>query len=477
MRKTNHTFLAILLLLTISAASVFGQSVIANAENAARSNYLVGDYEKAASYLPFIVQYYAIPGMPAETEEFVFQVAQARYRQLNNQKDWESMLQFGQRISEAPQRTRAVAETAVSTAQKELAALAAEEKSAAEQQAQLEREAQILQQQEERRRQDLLEIEQRQQALLEESRLQGDKTHQATLALITALSNQAGTATRDTGPGTVLIIVLAAGGAAIILFIIFLFLYLLRHQRRIQKEQMENTMRIISMMGFNNPELPLSQLPLFGSSTLALDAPERPLLANDSTAEPVNPALETEAIKRLINQCHRYSVDIDTMTGRKNASRQISELVLKISREKGYYEQESALHFAAALVYDIGFLNIDPELFKLETLTEEQFEIIQTHTTLGANMLFFVDEKWRPLFIDAVKSHHENMDGSGYPAGIKSNRIPFIARAIRVAESYYAQVSRRVHSAPKDRDAATAELISKPEWYDKEIVSILNTIV
>jgi HD-GYP domain-containing protein (c-di-GMP phosphodiesterase class II) len=81
------------------------------------------------------------------------------------------------------------------------------------------------------------------------------------------------------------------------------------------------------------------------------------------------------------------------------------------------------------------------------------------------------------IFADGVLMHHENMDGSGYPEGLSENRIPYIARVIRIAESYIALISRRNYRDIYDKESAVEELRKKPGLYDSDIVTVLETII
>jgi len=184
-----------------------------------------------------------------------------------------------------------------------------------------------------------------------------------------------------------------------------------------------------------------------------------------------------EEIKALYEKCLTYAEQIDVATNRKNASKRVAELVYKISKSLGYSEQDCLLFYTVGLVYDIGFLNIDPVILRSEHINEEQFATIKTHTTIGTNMVFFIEEKNRSLFKDGVSMHHENLDGTGYPNGLKDGDIPYIARVLRIAETYTALVSSRNYKDIKDRDSAIRELYEHANHYDAEIVKILDNIV
>jgi putative two-component system response regulator len=105
--------------------------------------------------------------------------------------------------------------------------------------------------------------------------------------------------------------------------------------------------------------------------------------------------------------------------------------------------------FHAAPLHDVGKVGIvDSILLKPGALTREEFEIMKTHASLGANTLMVVHNKYpRNAFlkmgIAVARSHHERWDGSGYPDGLVGERIPLSARIMAVADVYDALRSRR----------------------------------
>ena len=92
-------------------------------------------------------------------------------------------------------------------------------------------------------------------------------------------------------------------------------------------------------------------------------------------------------------------------------------------------------------------------------------------------MLDFVPEKFRPVFLEATLMHHENLDGTGYPDGLEGSQIPPIAKMIRLVESFIAQISKRNYRGIFDKETALEELRKHPEWYDQEIVDILDKLI
>ncbi|OQA61730.1 MAG: Cyclic di-GMP phosphodiesterase response regulator RpfG [Spirochaetes bacterium ADurb.Bin269] len=201
--------------------------------------------------------------------------------------------------------------------------------------------------------------------------------------------------------------------------------------------------------------------------------------AMKETGLPSPPITEAEKkeLADLAQKCREIGAKIDAATGRKNNSKNVAEMVFKLAQEMGVAQYEATLFFSVAMVYDIGFLEVDASLLQATNLTEDQKFEIRNHVKQGLAALSFVPEKYMSVFADGVLMHHENMDGSGYPEGLSGSRIPYIARLIRVAESFVALISRRNYRDIFDKESAVAELRSSPGLYDSEIVDVLETII
>ena len=95
-----------------------------------------------------------------------------------------------------------------------------------------------------------------------------------------------------------------------------------------------------------------------------------------------------------------------------------------------------------AYLHDIGKLFIPPKILqKNGPLTDEEYEIIKTHTTIGYKMCMD-DKKLRP-YAAGPKYHHEALNGTGYPEGLVKKQIPMEGQIIRVADEFDAIVSKR----------------------------------
>lgn len=140
-------------------------------------------------------------------------------------------------------------------------------------------------------------------------------------------------------------------------------------------------------------------------------------------------------------------------------------------------EDEQEQIYYIALLHDIGKIGIpDAILNKPSELTDEEYEIMKTHTTIGANIL--KDFTALPHIGDGAAGHHENFDGTGYPEKKKSNEQPLVVQIIRVADSYDAMSTKRSYRAPLDKDIILNELKTKSGIeYAPEIEKVMEEMI
>ncbi len=130
-----------------------------------------------------------------------------------------------------------------------------------------------------------------------------------------------------------------------------------------------------------------------------------------------------------------------------------SERVTKFSVIIGKYLGLNAIELerikVAGLLHDIGKIGIDDKILrKPGILTAEEFEEMKKHPVIGYNILAPIKELKE--INKGVKYHHEKWDGSGYPEGLKGDKIPLIARIIAVADTFDAMTSRRPYQDPME---------------------------
>jgi putative nucleotidyltransferase with HDIG domain len=140
------------------------------------------------------------------------------------------------------------------------------------------------------------------------------------------------------------------------------------------------------------------------------------------------------------------------------------------------HEQRIALEMAAYL-HDIGKIGVAEEiLLKPGKLTDGEMEEMRHHPLIGANILKPVAFPW--AITPIVRHHHEHFDGSGYPAGLKGEEIPLLARILTAADSYEAMTADRPYRQGLSSGSALEELRRcSGTQFDPRIIDVLVRIV
>jgi PAS domain S-box-containing protein len=133
-------------------------------------------------------------------------------------------------------------------------------------------------------------------------------------------------------------------------------------------------------------------------------------------------------------------------------SRLIAEKMAVLPQYEGYVSEKYIEDiFRSSILHDIGKVGIpDAILLKPDELTEEEFEVIKTHTVLGGDALNAIDaqtegKSFLTLGKEIAYYHHEKWDGSGYPKGLREEEIPLSARIVALADVYDALTSKRFY--------------------------------
>ncbi len=161
----------------------------------------------------------------------------------------------------------------------------------------------------------------------------------------------------------------------------------------------------------------------------------------------------------------------------KGHSVRVAQYSMEIAKRMGFSEDKVQDLYYEALLHDAGKIGIpDAILTKPGKLTNEEYEIIKTHTTIGSEILS--NFTTIPEIKDGAHYHHERYDGKGYPSGLKGEEIPLNARIICVADSYDAMSSHRSYRKPYDKEKILEELRDNAmTQFDPEIVPIMISMI
>jgi len=160
-------------------------------------------------------------------------------------------------------------------------------------------------------------------------------------------------------------------------------------------------------------------------------------------------------------------------------SLRVSKLAEDLARYLGWSEDEIARLKTAAILHDIGKLDIPDEIFdkirKGATLTDEDKEAIREHT--GHFKILEEFEDVPPIVKDAMKYHHERYDGTGYHQGLAGDEIPEGVRIIAIVDYYDTIMVQRPHKIPMgmlpmDKDEAIRIMIENTAFrFDPKLMA------
>jgi HD-GYP domain-containing protein (c-di-GMP phosphodiesterase class II) len=154
----------------------------------------------------------------------------------------------------------------------------------------------------------------------------------------------------------------------------------------------------------------------------------------------------------------------------------VSEYSVKIAERLGLSEEEKNTLRDAAKLHDIGKIGVSDEILcKGGPLTEDDWAVMRTHPAVGEEIL----KPIRSLthLRDLVRHHHEKLDGSGYPDGLKGDQINLLARILGVADIYDAIRTTRPYRKGLSRDEAMLLLKAMENKIDQNIVQALFSTV
>jgi HD-GYP domain-containing protein (c-di-GMP phosphodiesterase class II) len=166
----------------------------------------------------------------------------------------------------------------------------------------------------------------------------------------------------------------------------------------------------------------------------------------------------------------------DAYTG--SHSRDVVELVVAVSAELGLDSRSQQDAELTALLHDVGKIRIPAEIInKPGKLTDEEWEIMKTHTVEGERMLERIGGLLGRVG-HLVRSCHERWDGKGYPDGLAGEETPLVARIVCACDAYNAMTTDRPYRAGRSAEEALAEMeLCSGTQFDPEVVTALAVVV
>lgn len=169
-----------------------------------------------------------------------------------------------------------------------------------------------------------------------------------------------------------------------------------------------------------------------------------------------------EAMAALVDAKDSYTGDHS-----KNVSKYVSMLCNNLSCDNNKDNVKIAATF-----HDLGKIGVsDTILKKPDKLSYSEYEIMKTHSVIGADVIGKIEEFSEISTI--IRHHHERWDGTGYPDGLKGNEIPFGSQIISIADTFDAITSDRVYRKGQSKDIAFKILTEeKGKQFNPELVDI-----
>ena len=168
----------------------------------------------------------------------------------------------------------------------------------------------------------------------------------------------------------------------------------------------------------------------------------------------------------------------DNQTGLHNV--RTSRFSGLIGQAAGMNDEQSDILLNASLMHDIGKIGIpDRILLKPGALDADEWEIMKTHTVIGAELLSDPHSDMMRMARLIALTHHEKWDGSGYPAGLKEEAIPFAGRVVALCDVFDSLTSgHRSYKPAWTLDATMAYIVQKSaRQFDPALVSVLQNVL
>ena len=158
-------------------------------------------------------------------------------------------------------------------------------------------------------------------------------------------------------------------------------------------------------------------------------------------------------------------------------SGRVATYAREIAHRYGYLPKREKNIYMMGLLHDIGKIGVpDAIINKQARLTDEEYNVIKEHASMGAKILRNIVEM--PSLMTGARYHHERFDGSGYPDHLKGDAIPEEARIIAVADAYDAMSSRRSYRGVMAQEKVREEIVKgKGTQFDPVFADIMLQMI
>ncbi len=199
-------------------------------------------------------------------------------------------------------------------------------------------------------------------------------------------------------------------------------------------------------------------------------------------AEIVATSLENHALlERTRTQLQGTLMTLVELAGRRQhgyseRASAVADLAVNVGVALGLTRAELTELRIAAMLHDVGMLDVPEEIIDApRELTIEELMVVRGHTEAGARIARMA--QFSPAIQEAILCHHERLDGTGYPRGLRGDALPLFARIIAACDAYQAMISPRPHRPALTPARAMAELRSQAgTGYDPQVVSAIAAV-
>lgn len=164
-----------------------------------------------------------------------------------------------------------------------------------------------------------------------------------------------------------------------------------------------------------------------------------------------------------------------TLTEQLIHGMEVSNLAYDLARELGY-EKEICYELAkAGVLHDIGKVVLENYVEEQDTLVVEEMRFVRTHPTLGYELL--QGRGYSDFVMESILYHHENYDGTGYPANLAGEKIPFGARILRICDVYCALTSDRPYRSAFTQEQAMELMAEEVKNFDLKMFLAFQRVI